>query len=190
MVRTDRTLAGATVSTRYTYDLLGHMTGIQDAAGNHWNYTYDSLGRKTVAADPDLGTWTYQYDNADRLTQVTDALGQATRYSYDALGRTLSKVTRYGTAQAVTTTYGYDEDFPGAYANTGHLTSTHDAGAPHRIRLQFDGAEDRRTSLWIDGVGYAVVTGYDTGGRVRWKQYRNGTERHPGSGHLHQPMGL
>ena len=50
MVRTDRTLAGATVPTRYSYDLLGHLTGIQDAAGNHWSYTYDSLGRKTVAS--------------------------------------------------------------------------------------------------------------------------------------------
>ena len=141
MVRTDRTLAGATVPTRYSYDLLGHMTGIQDAAGNHWYYAYDSLGRKTVAADPDLGTWTYQYDNADRLTQVTDALGQATRYSYDALGRTLSKVTRYGTAQAETTTYSYDEDFPGAYANTGHLTSTHyGVGSPNTTTIRWSGS--------------------------------------------------
>jgi RHS repeat-associated protein len=172
MVRTDRTLAGATVSTYYSYDLLGHMTGIQDAAGNHWYYTYDSLGRKTVAADPDLGTWTYQYDNADRPTQVTDALGQATRYSYDALGRTLSKVTRYGTAQAATTTYGYDEDFPGAYANTGHLTSTHNDVA--LTEYDYDSMGRKFDDLlWTDGVGYVVLTGYDTGGRVRWKQYRN-----------------
>ena len=94
-----------------------------------------------MAADPDLGTWSYQYDDADRLTQMTDAKGQATSYSYDRLGRTLSKVTRSGTAQAATTTYGYDEDFPGAYANTGHLTSI--AGtvrSPNTTTIRWDGS--------------------------------------------------
>src|SRR5262245_32101828 len=89
--------------------MLGHLTGIEDAAGNQWSYSYDSLGRKTAASDPDLGRWTYQYDNADRLTQVTDALGQATAYTYDAASRTLTKTARYGTAQAATTSYTYDD---------------------------------------------------------------------------------
>jgi RHS repeat-associated protein len=166
-VRLDRTLSGATVSTYNTYDLLGHLIGIRDAACNQWSYSYDALGRKTVANDPDLGHWTYQYDNADRLTQVTDALGQVTAYTYDAAGRTLTKVARSGTAQAATTSYTYDQ---GSGFNVGHLTSTANTAA--LCRYSYDQLGRLTANSWtVDGATYSELTGYDTGGLVRWMQY-------------------
>ena len=171
VLRTDRTLAGATVSTRYSYDLLGHMTGIQDAAGNHWTYTYNSFGRKLTADDPDLGMWRYQYDNADRLIQTTDAKSQATHYTYDPLGRTLTKVTRYNTAQAVTTTYDYDQTTWGY--NVGHLTRVTIPGMNYSYNYDAVGRMIGK-DLVADGVSYNLLPTYDTGGRLRRIRYNTG----------------
>lgn len=172
-VRIDRGLNGVNYSTRYSYDLLGRMTGIQDAAGNNWSYTYDSLGRKTVANDPDLGRWTYQYDNADRLTQVTDALGQVTRYTYDAAGRTLTKTTRYGTTQAATTTYTYDQTFAAAPYGVGHLTTAADSNSTRLFAYNQIGQVIWQ--LWsADGANYTVIDNYSFGW-LRWRTYYQGT---------------
>jgi RHS repeat-associated protein len=174
-VRLDRTLAGATVSTTSTYDLLGHLVGLQDASGSQWSYSYDALGRKTAADDPDLGQWSYRYDNADRLTQVTDALDQVTAYTYDAAGRTLTKTSRSGTAQAATTTYSYDDTFGWALYNTGHLTTINYNGSLCEYAYDPMGRQTMRL-WWTDGVSRYELPAYDTGGRVRsiqYKQYTN-----------------
>jgi YD repeat-containing protein len=167
-LRIDRQLGGATVSTRYSYDLLEHLTGIQDAAGNQWSYSYDALDRKTAMSDPDLGHWTYKYDNDDHLIQTTDALGQVTTYSYDPADRILAKTTRYGTAQADTTSYGYDQN--GGGYDVGFLTSVSNSAATSQYT--YDQLGRRVSSNWtVDGATYAMLTGYDTGGRERWMQY-------------------
>jgi RHS repeat-associated protein len=175
-VRLDRHLDGATVSTYNTYDLLGHLTGIRDTAGNEWSYSYDSLGRKTAADDPDLGQWSYRYDNADQLTQVTDALGQLTAYTYDAAGRRLTKTTRSGTAQAATTSYTYDEHDWGF--NVGHLTHVRNENALYAYNYDSVGRTIDK-ALMVDGACYTVLPAFDTGGRVRWTEYKIGCSATP-----------
>jgi RHS repeat-associated protein len=172
-LRSSQACRGDTVSTRYTHDLLGHLTGIQDAAGNLWAYSYDSSGRTIAATDPDLGSWTYQYDDADRLTQVTDALGQVTRYTYDAAGRTLTKTTRYGTAQAATTTYTYDQTFASAPYAVGHVTTITDGS--NTCLYAYNQRGQVIWQLWsADGANYTVIDSYDLAGRLRWKTYYQG----------------
>jgi YD repeat-containing protein len=61
--------SGTNIITHYTYDLLGNLTYVTDAATNYTMMVYDSLGRKTSMTDPDMGTWSYLYDNAGRMTQ-------------------------------------------------------------------------------------------------------------------------
>ena len=154
-----------------TGSVLAAIVARPDAAGNHWTYTYDSFGRKLTADDPDLGMWRYQYDNADRLIQTTDAKSQATHYTYDPLGRTLTKVTRYNTAQAVTTTYDYDQTTWGY--NVGHLTRVTIPGMNYSYNYDAVGRMIGK-DLVADGVSYNLLPTYDTGGRLRRIRYNTG----------------
>jgi YD repeat-containing protein len=70
-VKEVKSLSGVNVTTAYTYDLLGRLTGLTDPLGSQWVYTYDALGRRTSASDPDLGLWTYSYDAKGRLVRQT-----------------------------------------------------------------------------------------------------------------------
>ncbi len=174
IVRIDRLLSGATVSTSYNWDMLGRLTGIHDNAGNAWAYTYDSLSRKIVASDPDLGGWTYAYDNASRLTLQTDALGQQTQLTYDALGRTLTKTSKLGTPQAATTTYTYDEARAGFY-NVGQQTTAGNAAGVCQYNYDQLGRLGGKTWI-VDSVTYAETMGYDIAGRQIWMQYPTGDQ--------------
>ena len=81
--------SGADLITNYTYDALGHLTGVSMPRSNGTQtrtfvYTGADL---TSATNPENGTVTYQYDGSHRVTKRTDAKGQETRYTYDAYGR-------------------------------------------------------------------------------------------------------
>jgi len=87
---TGTTPQGSYQATAYAYDPAGRLTGMTDAAGNHWAYTYDLRGRQVSASDPDAGTTTTSYDDADQVLATTDARGKTLAYTYDALGRRTS----------------------------------------------------------------------------------------------------
>jgi YD repeat-containing protein len=104
---------GADWITNYTYDALGHLTGVSMPRSNgtgsytqtrSFVYTGNDL---TSATNPENGTVTYQYDGSHRVTKRTDAKGQEARYTYDAtsvylpkdsLALTLNGSTRWPTA--------------------------------------------------------------------------------------------
>ena len=79
--------AGATYTTRYTYDSVGQLTDVTDHLGNNTQIQYDLLGRKTWMGDPDLGQWEYSYDRVGNLVAQTDARGVTTQFQYDPLNR-------------------------------------------------------------------------------------------------------
>ena len=66
--------------------------------------------------------------NFGRLTDQTDAKGQVTRLASDALGCVLTKTTKYGTPQAATDTFTYDQARAGFY-NVGRQTTASNAVA-------------------------------------------------------------
>ncbi len=69
--------------------------------------------------------------SAGKIKFVTDALGHKTYYTYTPTGQTESVTAAYGTSNAATTTYGYD-DF-------GRVVSTTDPGG-HVTRNTYDNA--------------------------------------------------
>ncbi|MFQ5433559.1 MAG: LamG-like jellyroll fold domain-containing protein, partial [Anaerolineae bacterium] len=79
--------------TTYTYDLMGNLKTVTDAASpaNVTQMTYDALGRKTSMSDPDMGDWQYEYDAAGNLLRQTDASGDVLCFAYDALNRLTAK---------------------------------------------------------------------------------------------------
>jgi len=169
-------LNGTPLTTRYSYDVLGRLTGIVDPIGASWSYVYDTLSRRIVSYDPDLGTWIYQYDYSGNLIGQRDALGQATQNSYDALDRIITSVTRAGTGQADTTNYLYDQARAGT-ANYGHLTTTSNAALTIQHDYDIAGREFRTSYLTPGGSLSASVTStFDVGGRVIGLSYGDGDQ--------------
>lgn len=131
---------GPAQATTYTYDLAGHLVGMEDAAGNEWSYTYDMRGRQLTATDPDKGTTTTTYDAANQVLTTKDQRDEVLAYEYDGLGR-----------------------------KTGLWSGQVGAGGTQLASWQYDTrAEGQLTSStrYDDGKAYTVaVTGYDDGYR-------------------------
>ncbi|MCX4756998.1 RHS repeat-associated core domain-containing protein [Kitasatospora purpeofusca] len=126
---------GAYDATKYTYDVEGKLSQVNDPVGNAWKYGYDIHGRQTRAEDPDKGTTTTVYDAADRPVSTTDARGITVAVSYDILGRPLSRNLDSTTGTPLAT-YEYDTLLPGL---------------------------PTAATSWSDGKGYRQeVTGYNT----------------------------
>ncbi|WP_027992004.1 RHS repeat-associated core domain-containing protein [Sinorhizobium meliloti] len=164
-----------------TYDGLGRLTEVQDAAGSIWTYSYDLMGNRLVADDPDLGKWLYVYDDANRLTRQTDARGKVTTITYDKLGRPvatrafddLANATA-GTNSTLVAQNSYDQVRTGYY-NKGQLTSAANGSASQLLDYNADGLLQKKV-VTIDGVQHVDQTGYDKGRQPLWKDYGPDTE--------------
>ncbi|WP_051754879.1 RHS repeat-associated core domain-containing protein [Kitasatospora purpeofusca] len=129
------TTQGAYDATKYTYDVEGKLSQVNDPVGNAWKYGYDIHGRQTRSEDPDKGTITTVYDAAERPVATTDARGTTVAVSYDILGRPLSRNLGSTTGTPLAT-YEYDTLLPGL---------------------------PTAATSWSDGKGYRQeVTGYNT----------------------------
>jgi RHS repeat-associated protein len=170
---------GTTPTTDVTYDLLGRLTRVRDAAGNVTTLGYDTLGRKTALTDPDMGPWTYRYDDAGNLIEQTDARGVTLATSYDALDRVLTR--KHGSLVLVSFTY--DQPRSGFF-NVGQITTMTDpSGSSARdydkhgrllreqkvigarsftLRHSYDLADRPATTTYPDGE--IVTYGYNNAG--------------------------
>lgn len=112
--------------TTYSYDILGNLTGVNQAGdGSHAarvrSFSYDTLSRLLTSTNPESGTITYTYDSDGNMITKTDARGIIISYSpsdapIDGLHRVLKKTYSNGDTPV---TYTYDQ---GANAN-GRLSS-------------------------------------------------------------------
>jgi YD repeat-containing protein len=92
------------VTSSFSYDADGRITGFTDADGFTLSYTYDAAGNLAQVTYPDSSTVTYAYDASNRLTTVTNWLNEQATYAYDQAGRPASFTQFNG----ITTTYTYD----------------------------------------------------------------------------------
>ncbi|MBF0532468.1 MAG: VCBS repeat-containing protein, partial [Candidatus Omnitrophica bacterium] len=154
-------------TTKYDYDLLGHLVKTTDAKGNQVTITYDILGRKIGMKDPDMGTWQYVYDLEGNLISQTDAKGQKLEFTYDALNRLVNK-TDHGN---VNVTYTYDA--PNVAFSIGRLTQVDYKDGETTFTYDNIGREVTSTKT-IDGQSYTVRRTYDDLGNLRDVTYPNG----------------
>ncbi len=77
-------------------------------AGVTDGYLVATRSDPVVGAPPLNAVTSFQYDAFNRRTDVTDANGMTTHTTYDALNRALTVTQGFGSAQPLTTTYGYD----------------------------------------------------------------------------------
>jgi RHS repeat-associated protein len=93
-----------------SYDALGHLDTVKDAANAITDYTYDAEGRVTAVQQPGVtGASTIDYDAAGERVRVLSPGGSGTvkrEWTYDEMGR-LKTSLEYPTSTAVTTTYSY-----------------------------------------------------------------------------------
>ena len=75
-----------TITTDYTYDVLGRMTSVTDGSGNLTAYTYDAAGNVTQCTNPDGTFVRYDRDYVGNKLTVTDENGSQLRYTYTPLG--------------------------------------------------------------------------------------------------------
>ncbi len=167
------------VTTAYSYDAAGRMTGVTDAKSRTTNFTYDARGQLTKVTDAKNGVASYERSLTGQLTKTTNPNGAQVDYAYDLAGRPVTKTVKR-TAPATdsvwawtydldgnvasrtdarnrTTNYAYDElsrptltDYP-AGTDTDVSRTYYDDGAPKTIT-----GADGTTTFVYDGRGRMV----------------------------------
>jgi RHS repeat-associated protein len=77
-------MADGSGTNTYAYDSLNRMTGTTDGMGATTRYGYDLTGHLTSLTYPNGQTATRHYDAAGNLASVTDWLGHTTTFTYNA----------------------------------------------------------------------------------------------------------
>ncbi len=113
----------------FAYDTFGNRTLVTNELGKSWTYTYDQYNRVTSVTDPLNRTTQYAYglpnggctsscSAEDKPISITLPSGKKTTIVYDTEWQKTSETAGANTADAATTSYGYD--------SLGNLTSTTD----------------------------------------------------------------
>jgi RHS repeat-associated protein/uncharacterized repeat protein (TIGR01451 family) len=172
IVQIDEVFSGKTLTTKFTYDDLGHVLSTTDPLGNVTRATYDAAGSPLTLTEPDGGTWTFTYNSCEQLTSITDPSGhQVDILSYDTYGDLIKKTIpggmttyTYGSTGLLisdidprgrTTSYGYDA--------AGHVTRV--TGPDGRTTVYAHDAEGRTTSV-TDPAGATTTFAYDAAGNL------------------------
>lgn len=149
----------------YEYDAFGNMVLMDDFHGNITRIGYDIRGFKTQMDDPDQGKWTYRYNVLGELIEQTDAKNQTTRMSYDLLGRMLTRTDNYGSTNAQTSNWHYDDttQSPAALGKLWKITNN----SNFQQEMSYNGyGWHNKTTTTIDNHKYVSRNTYDVYGRV------------------------
>ena len=157
---------GATLTTRFDYDAVNHLTTITDAARQTTQLSYDAAGQLLSLTTGGL-TQSFSYDGHGRVSDIRDARGQSTHYEYDANGNRV--LLRDAQGHTVNRRYNAQNQLLSETVDNGHGVETsrnvYDAGGRHlRFSLSPEGrvaehrydAQGRETSrLSYQGGVYA-----------------------------------
>ncbi len=176
--------------THFTYDSAHRMIGMRlpnqapgvpGATGAAITMTYDKQGRVTAESDQLKRRTTFRYtgDNFSAeggATTITDPKGNVTVQEYK-FGELVSETQGFGTPQAATWKYGYDQSVLGLATVTdpdGHTTtSTYDAegntltttdALGRTTTNTYDGLNDLLTTT--DPLGVTTTMTYDAHGNL------------------------
>ncbi|MEM9101487.1 MAG: LysM peptidoglycan-binding domain-containing protein [Pseudomonadota bacterium] len=171
--------------TEYQYNHRGEQETLIDAKGYVENYEYDARGNRISFTNKNGDTWTYIYNANDQLVsqfspEVSVQLSNETApvlrsletyYTYDAQGNILTSTEAYGTLDAITITYEYDNlgrqvkviyQDPGIYnESTGRIELTNDNIVIETYYDAFGNAIANKNAM-----GYSAFKSYDAMGRV------------------------
>ncbi|HKV29950.1 MAG TPA: RHS repeat-associated core domain-containing protein [Candidatus Dormibacteraeota bacterium] len=171
VVREDISSGGQTLTTRFAYDAVGHVTKKTDALGHAVYAEYDALGNLTRYLDGAGNPMQFFYDDHGQITSIVAAdgatvasasydtngnptmmlgpAGAVSRFTYDSAGRVRTRADAAGNAIG----YAYDAmgRMSGITGPTGKTTA-----------FQYDAGN--RLTLMTDTLGNAVHFTYDGAG--------------------------
>ncbi|MEO8847631.1 MAG: RHS repeat-associated core domain-containing protein, partial [Casimicrobiaceae bacterium] len=149
-----------------TYDDVGNLTSITDAAGNATAFVYDANNRLVATTAANGASTQNAYDAAGNLVSKTDTLGNTTHYQYDAAGQTTAVIDPVGH----TTQFQYDLDgnVIARIDATGRTTALHYDDAGRQIGTTYP--DDSQESTTYDASGN-VLTKTDAAGHVTTYAY-------------------
>ncbi|MDP2713463.1 RHS repeat-associated core domain-containing protein [Rheinheimera sp.] len=143
--------------SRFSYDKLGRLNGVVDAAGLVTEYQRDSSGnitsqRSYASGEPEQAvTEQFSYDAAGRLTGRQNALAQRTQWQYEGLSQPVKQLQADGSAL----NYQYDKE--------RNLTAIMRSDGA-RYQLDYDGQERPVKLQGFDGRVQQYQ--YDINGKV------------------------
>ena len=112
-------------SQTFTYDALGRVKTIANAAGETVGYAYDAANRMTAATSPLGNSYGFGYDANSNLTQITLPSSAAHGFSYNSLNL-LSGYTPPGVGQpSYAWSYNKDRDLTRTTLPRGRLIDLH-----------------------------------------------------------------
>jgi len=155
LVRVDEHNGVQTYSTNYSYDPLGRLVLIKDAAGNERDFTYNSLGQRVMQTGAKrFGTWRYEYDVNGNLVKRVNPNNQDIVWSYDELDRPLTEDTEATPESDLS--YTYDQNANGI----GRLNEVTSPNYRHAFAYDLWGraTEDKKT---IGGREFIFRYAYD-----------------------------
>jgi RHS repeat-associated protein len=154
----------------YTFNEEGQLLEWADADGRTWSYTYDVSDRLERVTDDASGRYlAYSFDGSDRVNGVADYTGRGVSFTYDGAGDLFTFTDVMGESWS----YTYDADHHLAevidprgitevrteYDADGRAVRQYNGEDELQVELTFNG--DGTTNL-TDGLGHAVVHGYDS----------------------------
>ncbi|MEW2634830.1 LamG-like jellyroll fold domain-containing protein [Streptomyces sp. NPDC048389] len=184
-----RTVSPNGVAESYTYNGVGEVTEVTDAAGSVSKYTYNMDGEVLTATEPDgtstkntyngfgelvstsdlaadgtvIRTAGTKYDRAGTPVSVTDYRGKTTTLTLDPTGLVTKAVQPVSATESITTTFGYDVAGNRTRFTDGRgnpfLTTYNSWGMP-------ESTIEPSTPAHPDLADRTFTTVYDAGGRV------------------------
>ena len=155
------------ITTRYTYDVNGRMTSVQDDNGRFTTFGYDPLNRRVRVTYPDSSTRLSGFDRDSLETSLeqrnTQGYRLAVATTYDALHRPVLKEVDNSAAPWVTGTRSQTFQYDGL----GRISVARDDGDPadglvdSEVSLAYDSLGDvlREIQIWRDGRSGSPLTG-------------------------------
>ncbi len=158
-------------TAQFTYDAIGDLTQVNDAAAGTAKYSYDKNRNRISQTDPNNHTSNLAYDKLNRLLSMTDPLSHSFSYTYDEVGNRISQTD----AKAQTTRYTYDADDRLnliTYPDTATVQFTRDANGNVTRMVDSLGTSNyvydelNRLTSSTDPFGKAIGYQYDENGNI------------------------
>lgn len=173
------------IASHFNYDAQGNLVRavIDGQADQAVSWLYNAAGYLVEHDDPNAGSKVYTYDALGNLITSEDAKQQVNKQSYDKLNRRTTRTDNFGTADAKTTVWYYDQSTEcDASSWIGQLCRVEQPGYIETYGYDELGRLQTTTTGIENGVGgdgqpvhrlYSTVRLYDAFSRVETLSYPN-----------------
>jgi RHS repeat-associated protein len=154
-------LSVGNLTSMYTRDAAGLLTGITDPNGNSWSRSLDSAGRAVTFTDPLMRATSYSYDKLNRLSGVQWPLGSET-LTRDKSGNILQRM--FSDSTVLNYTYSPLNQLTGGTGMAFSYNADHQMVGSNGLGMSYD-ADGRLGSITY-ATGKTVTYGYNAVGEL------------------------